>query len=205
MINHDCKPNAGSIFDDGAQVLVIYALRDIQPGEEILICYIPFTRTDPSRPTARFKSLTEAYRVRASMLFKEGIVCPSDCFCKDPLVLELVEDGIKTNNACLELLLRPELRDMERAIEFGEKLLDIQKRLEVSLEIQAATHFSLFNFIALLKSTNKNIREKGLYHLEVATTIFRSISPFSKKTKCLEMYLEDPKAAINAMLLPTAD
>ncbi len=129
---------------------------------------------------------------------------PFRLLLQDPLVLELVEEGIKTNNACLELLLRPDLRDMERAIEFGEKLLIIQKRLQVSLEIQGATHFSLFNFIALLSSTNKNLREKGFYHLEVATTIFRSISPFSKKTKSLEKYLEDPETAINAMLLPAS-
>lgn len=203
-INHGCRPNAASIVDDGAQVLIVYALRDIQPGEEILFCYLPFTRTDPSRPTARFKSLGEAYAVRDSLLLKQGIVCSPDCFCKDPKVLELVEEGIQVNNACLELLLCPDCRDIERVVELGEKLLDIQKRLEASLETQASTHFSLFNFVALLKNNKRTLRKKGLQHLEAATKIMKSIIPYSKRTKCLEKCLENPEAAANAMLLPAA-
>jgi len=36
-VNHNCDANAGRNYDDGASVEILYAQRDIQPGEEVCI------------------------------------------------------------------------------------------------------------------------------------------------------------------------
>ena len=38
-LNHACKPNAVTIYDETARVAILFAQRDISPGEEITICY----------------------------------------------------------------------------------------------------------------------------------------------------------------------
>ena len=38
-VNHSCQPNAGAIYDETARVAILFAQKDIQPGEEISICY----------------------------------------------------------------------------------------------------------------------------------------------------------------------
>ncbi len=41
-VNHDCRPNAGYIYDETAHVQILFAQRDIHPGEEICISYCSF-------------------------------------------------------------------------------------------------------------------------------------------------------------------
>ena len=38
-VNHSCQPNADTIYDETARVTVLFAIKDIQPGEEIFIRY----------------------------------------------------------------------------------------------------------------------------------------------------------------------
>ena len=54
-VNHACQPNASTIFDETARVAILFAQKDIQPGEEITICYysgffslLPNVRTFPA-------------------------------------------------------------------------------------------------------------------------------------------------------------
>ena len=44
-MNHSCAPNVHAHYRDGWNAQVVYSLRDIQPGEELLIAY--FKITDP--------------------------------------------------------------------------------------------------------------------------------------------------------------
>ena len=200
-INHGCRPNSNYTFDDGAQVCVVYALHDIQPGEEIVFSHLPFTKIDQIRPKCKveLKSLGEAIKERDSKLLEMGIECPTDCYCKDKQVWELAREGNVLMNAYAEAESCPEHRDIERAIEIVEKVLDIEKRLNNSLYVQACLHCSLFNLIA--SSKNKEmLMAKALLHLEAGTKILRSIIPYSQQTRLFEMFLENPEAALDYIL-----
>ncbi|KAH7035933.1 uncharacterized protein B0I36DRAFT_361244 [Microdochium trichocladiopsis] len=48
-INHSCAPNAANVWDPQAQVRVIWASRDIQAGEEVLVSYAPLLQDTESR------------------------------------------------------------------------------------------------------------------------------------------------------------
>lgn len=49
--NHSCSPNAQSFFPYSNHVVVLKALKDIQPGEEICISYIDECQLERSRHT----------------------------------------------------------------------------------------------------------------------------------------------------------
>ena len=128
-----------------------------------------------------------------------GIVCPTDCYCKDKQVWELAREGNVLMNAYAEAESCPEHRDIKRAIEIGEKVLDIDKRLNNSFYVQACLHCSLFNLIA--SSKNKEmLMAKALLHLEAGTKILRNIIPYSQQTRLFEMFLENPEAALDYIL-----
>jgi len=38
-VNHACQPNTATIYDETARVAILFAVKDIQPGEEITTCY----------------------------------------------------------------------------------------------------------------------------------------------------------------------
>jgi len=178
--------------------LVLYALQDIQPGGEIIFTELPFTMLDEIRPNckAQLKSLEESIKDRESLLHEKGIVCPLDCYCKDPQVWELVREGVVLRNAYMTVVNCAAHRDIEMAIHIGEKMLGIEKRLNNSFDTQASLHFALFNLIALLKK-KEMLMPMALRHLEAGTKISRCIAPYSQTTSCFEKYLNDPEAALD--------
>jgi hypothetical protein len=48
-INHSCRPNCGNYWDEKSNLRVIYAARDIAPGEEITVSYIPLLKSTKER------------------------------------------------------------------------------------------------------------------------------------------------------------
>lgn len=59
-MNHDCRPNAGYSYDETASAEIVFAQRDIQPGEEICISYFTYA-TQHYDITG--KNLAEQYRL----------------------------------------------------------------------------------------------------------------------------------------------
>ena len=79
----------------------------------------------------------------------------------------------------------------------GEKLLEIQKRLESSFESQACTQFVLFQLGMTKKGT---MFCKALEHLDAAAKIYKDLTPYSKKTRMIQDVVEQPEAEINPLL-----
>ena len=50
-INHSCRPNSGNWWSGNMQRRVIYAMRDIEEGEEITVSYIPLLKSTKERQT----------------------------------------------------------------------------------------------------------------------------------------------------------
>ncbi|KAF5364937.1 hypothetical protein D9758_008087 [Tetrapyrgos nigripes] len=100
LINHSCDPNAVVVFpraspDPKSQepVMQVVAMRDIQPGEEILTSYIDTTLPKSSRQ----KTLQETYYFTCKCNLcsgqldidpREAMVCPKNCGGLCPLPVE---------------------------------------------------------------------------------------------------------------------
>lgn len=196
-VNHACKPNASVAVDETAHVGILFALRDIQPGEEITFSYyfpvffcllsnLPMPLTKPDC------SIEEVLNDIKKALLAAGIVCPAGCLCCHPTVLTLLQKG---------RLLRSEIKELDRqlktgeALAAGEKLLDIHRRLNLSLEpLNGDTYFLLFK-IAVQRS---EFLPRAMEYLRSAAELSRKICPYSEMhTKKFERLMEHPETHPN--------
>ena len=148
---------------------------------------------------AKFKSLEECFKDRESQLLEKGIVCPPNCYRKDRQVWLLAREGIILRNAYNKVVNCAKHRNIEMAIEIGEKVLAIEKRLNTSFRTQAEIHFALFNLIALLKK-KELLMPMALRHLEEGTKVSRCSAPYSQMTCSFENDLKDPEAALDSIV-----
>jgi hypothetical protein len=82
-VNHDCNGNTSHyVDDDDKRVVILFAERDINPGEEICFDYLPF-----NDPTANFAHRSSALKI------KWGITCRSDCVCLNEEMKALVAES----------------------------------------------------------------------------------------------------------------
>ena len=187
-VNHACRPNASSIYDETARVSILYATRDIQPGEEITTCHFaPFYHLRPySLPVGvvlpEFNSIEEEVNY-----FRESVhdcTCPSDCFCNDPAILALVREGRQIQPTIMELT---NLNKIEEALVAGDKLINIHRRLNVSWAPRGMTFYNLFRIAIRSSVTFPRAKE----YLRSAIEIFRKICPYSESlTKKYDKLLE---------------
>ena len=192
-VNHSCQPNAASIYDETAHVAILFAQKDIQPGEEIEMCYY-----SPFNSTYEPKALSE---VLPSRIFEEelavnknailslhGITCSTDCFCNDPVIRELVREGREIYYSTIGYHYRK--FNVEEALAAGDKLLDIHRRLNISWAQRALAENLLFK-VAAAKSM---FLPRAMKHIRAATEILQKICPFSESiTKKCEKLLEQPE------------
>jgi len=189
-VNHDCKPNAAHVYDDNARVQILYALRDIPQGEEICFSYSLFPnlflgktlKSQLSPSTDEFKFLQRA------LYINWGFQCPDDCFCKDPIARKLVADGKELDTRMDVYVMRGRI---EEALEAGNKLLEIQRKLNVSWTCRAEMELQLFK-IAVRSS--KTMEKRG-EHIEAALEIGSTVCPYSEVTKKYEKFANHPETA----------
>ena len=191
-VNHACRPNAATIFDETAQVAILFAQQDIQPGEEICICYYyPFFRLDSDVRTPaimpQWNTQEEFTFLKTKSLSIYGITCPVDCSCHDPANYPaLVEEGRQIQATIIDLAYH---RKAEEALEAGEKLLDIHRRLNVSWVYRGYAYFNLFHTAVMKWETLPRAKE----YIQSAVNLFRNICPNSERlTKKCEKLLEHP-------------
>ena len=108
-VNHACQPNAASIYDDTACVAILFAQKDIQPGDEITYCYyhpffslyqgVDFPDMNPDWNIQ--EKLNATKEVSPFGIF--GLTCPTDCSCHDPVILALFEEGRKMFTKFIDL------------------------------------------------------------------------------------------------------
>ena len=192
-VNHACQPNASSIYDETARVAILFAQKNIQPGEEITMCYCtPFFELQPhsgfdSLVIPETNSIEEELSFFRNLLASlNGIPCPSDCFCHDPTILALVIEGRQIQSTITELTNENKI---EEALAAGDKVIDIHKRLNVSWSALGNTYYNLFRMGICSSRTIPTAKE----YLRSTIELFRKICPYSeKKTKLYEKLLEHP-------------
>ncbi len=214
-LNHSCRPNAAKSYDETARVSILLALKDIQPGEEICIAYTYFgglylncpaesrnRENDPvvqSILSTQFGHMVhpddillspeeqEFSSVRGSLRFDWGIICPSDCYCKDPQSKELVIARIKLFKQMHFLASEGRIED---ALTAGEKLLKIDRNLNISSWADRAA----FNFYVFeLSMANSKTERKALKYLQCSFEVGRLLAPYSEDTRLYENILKHPE------------
>lgn len=186
-LNHSCHPNADHVFDDVACVAILFAQRDIHPGEEICIDYTYFRALEPSRPTAHLNPKEEFDLIQSNLLDKFGITCPGDCFCKNSESRKLILKGRKLHEEVLLLASKVLLED---ALETGEKLLEVYERLNISLGMRAALLFTLFEIAV---SSSRTV-ERAQSYIQSSVNLRRMIAPYSTDTQRVEGLLKRPES-----------
>ena len=201
-VNHACQPNTSFTYDETARVAVLFALKEIQPGEELTSCYYSqLFRLSSTILTPYMSpewSITEELNFVKNELFKFpslGIVCPADCPCFDPAMLVLIQEGRQLHASVMSLAC--ELK-IEEALAVGDKLLDTHRRLNICWVYLGITMFDLFQ-IAIQKS---EFLPRAKEYLRLAAELFGKISPYSGEyTRRVEMLLEHPETGPNYMLI----
>jgi len=193
-VNHSCQPNAATIYDETARVAILFAQKDIQPGEEISICYYAgFFLLSPLDQRLGI-DLDEELRIfKNQMASHYGITCTNDCYCNDSTIRALNLEG-RQMYATVEALTRQ--YKIEEALAAGDKLLDIYRRLNASWIYRCHAEYLLFR-IAVCKSETLT-RAKN--YIRSVVELLRKICPYSEsKTKKYEKLLEHPETDPNYM------
>jgi len=212
-------PNAGTSCDYCARVQIIYSLRDIQPGEEICICYYNHLglALEPDSNFMRVSHLPkrspnpkEEFKISLSqqgfhqqevdfmcnvMTLKSvwGIICPDNCFCKRPGTQKLILEAKK---------LYDQMRNsstLKVQIEAGVKMLDIYEVLGVSWVQKADVlhklsemdkHTAGLNGMMKAWNASPRVHSRKQQHCIKALQIRRIISPFVCISPDLEVFLK---------------
>ena len=178
-VNHCCQPNAATIYDDTARVAILFALKDIQPGEEISISYyshlfaLGSVRLSSSSP--KWSLGKEFNYLKNRILSGYGITCPASCSCNDPTIRALIHEARQLDRTVMTLAGQFKSK---KALEAGEKLLEIYGRLNVSWCYPGLTYFLLFR-VAVQRS---ELLPKAKHYILSAAEIFGKICPYSERT-----------------------
>jgi len=199
-VNHACQPNAGTSYDEIARVAILFAQKDIQPGEEISICYYSpffsfnFTPFPDMNPDLNIEE--EFNFVKNKILsFIYGVTCSADCSCHDPAFRALFEEGRQLDKTFNDLANQLKI---EEALVAGEKLLDIHRRFNISWIYLGVANYNLFR-VAFMKS---ECLPRAKEYIRSAVELFRNICPYSVEyTKQMEKLLEHPGSDRDYMLV----
>ena len=181
--NHSCRPNADYAYDQTTGIIIIFALKDIKFGDEICVCYWSFANLDLDRKTANLSPEEEFQSVQNVLTSRYGIICPDDCYCRDSNAKQLVLEGRRLHTEMSLLVGRDRI---EEALEYGEKLLSIRRRLNISMIEQFETEYHCYQ-IALMRGEALTSRAKG--YLQNVYDFYKHIYPYSQFVKSFKNLL----------------
>ena len=124
-----------------------------------------------------------------------GVTCSTDCFCYDPSFHALVLEGRQLYETVEALTYQFKVKE---ALDAGDKLLDIYRRLNVSWIYRGHTEHTLFH-IAVHKSETL---PRAKQYIRSAFELFSKICPYSERlTQKFEWLLEHPEEDPNYMAI----
>jgi len=193
--NHHCRPNADYVYDETARVVVLFAQKDILPGDEICISYISFADFALDRETVDLSTPEEEFKsVQDYLAANWGISCPKDCFCKDINSRKLVIKGRRIHK---EMSLLVGQKQTEEALEFGDKFLNIQRLLDVSWLKRVETEYHCFQIALMRQETLCRAKE----YLSNVFRFYKANCPYSLFTKTCENLLKHPETDRNYLIM----
>jgi len=198
-VNHACQPNAEAVYDETARVAILYALKDIHPGQEISRCYIWFLFHMGVEISGMSLDCTidEVFNFAKNkeLIIRHGIICPIDCFCNEPATRALVDEGRRLNAALLSLHRQFKTKE---ALVTTDRFLDIHRRLNVSWSQLAFAYTAIFQ-VAVVRS---EFLPKAKEYMRSAVELFTKMYPYSKKiTKKFENLIDHPEMSSNYLVI----
>ena len=199
-VNHSCQPNAAAIYDETACVAILFAQKTIQPGEEISISYYPtflFLIPPLLNDELAGKSIEEELNIlKHQMAAEHGITCLANCYCNDPGFRALILEGRKLFMTVVTLAHRQ--HKIEEALDAGDKLLDIYRRLNLSWIYRGHTEHTLFHFAVRKSETLPRAKQ----YIRSAFELFSKICPYSERlTKKFEKLMDHPETDPKYMMM----
>lgn len=194
-MNHDCHPNAGYSYDETARVVIIFAQRNIQPGEDICLDYSPFPRLFQKTLHKLMGANKRFYKSSSTCLdpsssplsSKCEMLCPPTCSC----YRSRVNNDLDLDSLFHELVKMIDSYQPVETLKIGEQFLEAQRQLNNSWFDIAMIEQNLFEIGIIYSKTV----EKAKQHLERCLKIRRIIAPFSiQKTLKWEELLKNPEA-----------
>lgn len=169
--NHDCRPNAGHVYDEIARVVILFAQQDIQIGEEICIYYSNTSSGDGyQRANDRFAAIW-------------GFTCPVDCPCKNLARQQIFLEAVRLQKQMTSLAQADLIND---ALNVGEMLLDVHLQLNFKWISRFHTHFDLFK----IAFKDSKMRDRALKHLKASYQLISNLCPYSKVTSELKKIVD---------------
>ena len=200
-VNHSCLPNAGVSYDSVAHVEILFAQRDIQPGEEVTMCYYtyfndlgPSTISRPDVQSIHSKNPSEDdFGVNQIILKRWGIICPKDCFCKERKTRKLVLKGKRLYD---EMHVSTAIGRIDDALNAGDKILIIYEKLNISWALKDILLFHLFKIGRKVCINNRgSYISRCAQYLADFYEIRRVISPFSEITSFCDEWFKKAELA----------
>jgi len=187
-VNHSCKPNACKHNDPVHGVLLLCAERDIQPGEEITICYTSFNDISVHE---------SAMEAKMALLMKWGIVCEAGCICRDENVRRLIEETRALNGNHQEGIMKTASRgDTDKAMKMIKKIMENHNKIYSLSAKRVTTLFDGFQVGITCKSTMNKAMEYIGHAYEIRAAQFH---PKSEEVRALKGFFDDPSRHGNYM------
>lgn len=133
-LNHSCIPNCYPYWNPRVQQLCVYALRDINPGEQLFITY-----------GDRFDERANERMLRLSQLY--GFECNCDACNKKSASWETIENDRKEMVQLQESYIKHKLADDISKIELDKRRI---ARLKILAEQAAGTAWTVIAYVALV-------------------------------------------------------
>ena len=189
-VNHSCDPNSGHNYCETSRVEILYATRDIQPGEEICFSYRSCNNISHSRPLANTDTDTEAALIKLLLKKSWDIICPDNCFCNDKTIRELV---IKGRKLAVEIENWADLMQPKKALKLAKELFVIQDQIHCAWIAKANIRYLAFQIATMSRETLKEAHE----HIRFVHDVYSAVCPFSKDTRKYENEMNHPETAMN--------
>lgn len=186
--NHSCRDNASHWYDSKFQVKVLTAVREIQPGEEISISYTHFDN---------FSNFLTPEKSRSILQQKWGIVCPSDCLCRNEVFLKKLGEATELDRSIFQLIsqCRP---NPDLALVKVERLLKMEEELDAQPMSRYRTLHDAFQVAVMQGKTLSKARAFARRAYEIAASV---VHPTSHDAVNLKNLAEDPSSHPNYLWL----
>ena len=204
-VNHDCDPNA-DLFYTGDGVAILYANRDIEPGEEIRRTYLPFSKMF-DEPVA----IHLQFQCREAILRKVGIICAPNCICKSDDTRKWIAEAKQLKTVIQQ---QTEAGRFVDVLQSFERFVAVQKLIATPLVVIALhSHLDAFEacqryYCSLPREASIadiELCERGVEHGRIALDLSQTLRPhqqqehLKKDVEDLTMFISNYKHVITAL------
>lgn len=190
-LNHACfgRNNATHYYDDVNKVLICIARTDIAAGDEITFDY-----TSRFSVSSTAKDQGDDAHFDAALSNSWGIVCPSDCCCKDMQLKQTISRARSLDALMIQYTKRNKI---DKALLVAKEILEIENALQAGHSEIFKTLMKAFEAGITSNATMMDGMTYGQQALELATNVF---GPSATATVQCRAYVSSPSSHPNYLI-----